>query len=113
MAQIQRMSLEEIQNIKDFTIENCFGKITWPGDSDLSSLDLDSIITIKKNQIEVYPEDTYPTDDCKHVQGTKLNKPAKIIYKCMSQIGDNYLDSGAKLRKLLYKKKCRSLHLFA
>jgi len=43
--------------VKDFSIENEFGKIEFVGETDLSQVDLYNIVTIEKGSAEVYDDE--------------------------------------------------------
>ena len=43
--------------MKDFSIENEFGKIEFVGETDLSQVDLYNIVTIEKGSAEVYDDE--------------------------------------------------------
>jgi hypothetical protein len=70
-----------LRKVKNFTIENSFGKIIFDGETDILGLNLDNLVTIKSKCIEVYPE-----DKDKPPLGEKLNKPAIMhLYKVMNK----------------------------
>ena len=76
-----RMSEEELKSVKNFTIENQFGKVIFDGYTDVLGLNLDKLVEIKKGVIEVYPE-----SENKPPLGQKLNKPAEIhLYHCIKK----------------------------
>ena len=47
LIEISRMSLIKVQNIENFSIQNQFGMIEWPGKSNLTKLNLDNLIIIE------------------------------------------------------------------
>ena len=51
------MSYEELRAVEDFKIFNSLGMIEFPGATDLTDVDLERDITIKKSSIDVYPDD--------------------------------------------------------
>jgi len=55
-------------------IKNSHGSIIFSGETDVTNLDLDDLVIIRKREVEVYP------DECqvKHPKGEKLNKQATI-----------------------------------
>lgn len=75
--QIHRMSEWELRNIRDFSISNSFGKIEWPGVTDLTEVNLEQCVNITKKQAEVYPE-SMESEGLKPEVGQKLNKNAII-----------------------------------
>lgn len=76
---LSRMTLEEIQNVENFTIENQFGKIVFLGKTDLTGVDLEKLVTIVHRNAEVYDDNDPEIKKIKPKVGEKLNKPAKII----------------------------------
>jgi len=48
------MSLQELQNVENFIIENQFGKIHFIGKTDLTDVDLAATVSIMKQEAEVY-----------------------------------------------------------
>ncbi|CAG9323542.1 unnamed protein product [Blepharisma stoltei] len=81
MIEIARMTTEEIKSIKNFTIENKFGKIVFDGETNMTGLNLDEIVEIQQNEINVYPN-----DQDKPKIGEGLNKPATIyLFNCVAK----------------------------
>ena len=78
LIQISRMTMNEIEKIENFSIENQFGKIMWPGKTNLIGMNLDLIVNISENSAEVYPDDLYPNENKKPLKGSDLNKKARI-----------------------------------
>jgi len=71
-----RMTLEEIQKVKNFQIFNEYGKVEYLEPVDLSNLNLDKIFSIEDRAILVY-------QSYKPEEGKELNKPANVhLYKC-------------------------------
>jgi len=71
---MKEMSEDELAHIQDFTVGHPdYGKITWPGETDVRNLDLDSIIKFGEGLFELYPE---PVAKPPPNQG--LNKEAEI-----------------------------------
>ena len=101
MIQISRMTLSEVEKIKNFSIKNEFGEIMWPGYTNLIGLNLDLIVNISENSAEVYPDDLYPIEDSKPIKGSGLNKKARITLNNIENIQsrenfDEYLTKMAK-----------------
>jgi hypothetical protein len=48
------MSLDELENVENFTIYNDYGEIKFEWLTNLSQLNLDQIISIDENKISVY-----------------------------------------------------------
>ena len=77
MTEIARMKTKEIKKVKDFSIWNEYGKIEWLGETDLTEINIDLWVLIKKEGVEVYPEDLF-SESAKPTRGTKLNKQCII-----------------------------------
>ena len=73
--EIVRMSLEELQNVKDFAIYNDYGKIKFPGSTNLEGLNIDDIVNIEDKLVSLYQINDQVE---KHPQGEGLNKEAVI-----------------------------------
>lgn len=58
--------------MKDFAIENEFGRIDFFGETDLTGADLAKDIVISKESFDIYEGRDMPQ------RGTKLNKPCMI-----------------------------------
>jgi nuclear pore complex protein Nup98-Nup96 len=72
IEELSRMSERELMKIRDFEIcHERFGSIKWPGFTDVRSLDLDKVVTIKQGKVHVYADSPPPLD-------TELNKNAVI-----------------------------------
>lgn len=100
LATIHKMTEEELKSVKDFTIENEYGKIIFEGETNIIGLDLDKIIRIEDKRVIVYPEDC----DIPHI-GEGLNKPAIIhLYNCFPSNKDNQ-DIQRRLEKTARKQK--------
>ena len=56
MTELGRMSLEELQNVKDFEISNEYGSILFIEPVDLTDVDLEDIVTIIRHCAEVYSD---------------------------------------------------------
>jgi len=70
IQELARMTLTQLQNVENFSIENKFGKIEWPGATDLTDLDLGELVTITARNAEVYNEEKHEKPSI----GQKLNK---------------------------------------
>ncbi|CAG9320900.1 unnamed protein product [Blepharisma stoltei] len=80
MIELARMTKDEITRVKDFTIENSYGKIIFEGETNLIGVDLDQIIKIGYREAIIYPDDS---ENQKPKVGEELNKSATImLYKC-------------------------------
>jgi nuclear pore complex protein Nup98-Nup96 len=67
------MTTYELQRVKNFSIRNPHGKVTFHGFTDVANLDLDTIVRLSKNSFEIYPDEAM-----KPPVGEKLNKAAII-----------------------------------
>lgn len=106
MTKISRMTLEQVENVEDFSIENEYGKITWPGKTNLVGINLDLLVNISSNLAEVYPDDMYPTEETKHMKGTGLNKTARITLYNIEKPVDKE-DFEQYLMKLAKEQNCK------
>jgi nuclear pore complex protein Nup98-Nup96 len=72
------MTSEELTRVNGFKIYNEFGCVYFPGETDLTDLNLDDIVNIERHNIEIY------NDNIKAPQyGQKLNRKATLtIYGC-------------------------------
>jgi len=77
---LRRMSLEQLRRVEEFEIFNEFGAISFPGQTDLTYVNLDLDVIIKNKQVEVYPEDQTCNLHPKPAVGQKLNKVALITF---------------------------------
>lgn len=77
ISELQAMSIDQLQAVKDFqVISEANGEILWPGETDLTDIDIDRIVDIGYKSATVYPN-TLPYRD-RHRRGEKLNKEAVI-----------------------------------
>ena len=77
--EICRMTLRELENVKDFTIYNEFGKIVFEGITNLCELNIDHIVNISEREITLYKNGK---SNITPEIGKGLNKPALIyMYK--------------------------------
>eukprot|EP00347_Sterkiella_histriomuscorum_P012284 403369179 len=116
MSDLSRMTLMQLQRVPDFTISNQHGSITFEGETDLTQVDLEDVVTISKRAVEVYGDDQAHLSDkaSENVQsdgtnrlsmrrsgkpplGEKLNKKAVItLYDINVKKGDS-LEEKAKI----------------
>lgn len=73
--EICRMTLKELENIKDFTIYNENGKIIFEGITNLCELNVDQIVSINPREITLYKNGK---NNITPEVGKGLNKPAII-----------------------------------
>ena len=62
--------------MENFKVWNEHGSIEWVDRTDLTNVNLADIITIQRQQVEVYDDERHATT--KPTVGKKLNKPAII-----------------------------------
>ena len=93
---IYRMTLEELENVKNFTISNEFGKIVFNEPVDLTNINLDKIVEISPGNANIYFKSSNLSPNKKI-----LNKKATItLYKIENRKEDNNND----LLSLEYQK---------
>ena len=93
---IYRMTLEELENVKNFTISNEFGKIVFNEPVDLTNINLDKIVDISPGNANIYFKSSNLSPNKKI-----LNKKATItLYKIENRKEDNNND----LLSLEYQK---------
>ena len=99
---ISKMSKKELQIIEKFSIANEFGKIEFPGFSDLTFLNLDDIINIDFKFISVYQNCEIP------IIGQKLNREA-ILYFYQFFIDEDYSQNHGEFEKYMemLEENCR------
>ena len=68
-----RMTKAELENVRDFVIENQHGRIQFLGTTDLTDVDLARDVTIKARSVDVYPDESQRPEI-----GQKLNKVAHV-----------------------------------
>ena len=73
-----KLSVYELQNIKDFCIFNQHGKVEYFGNTDLTSVNLKQDIKINHKSVELYEHGDKPD------LGQKLNKPCLITLYAMT-----------------------------
>ncbi|CAG9310134.1 unnamed protein product [Blepharisma stoltei] len=98
IIELARMTSDELKRIKNFTVENEYGKIVFEGETSVIGLDLDKLVDIKQSEVTVYPDDS---DENKPKIGEGLNKPATVyLFNCMTkkEVPDNIFVQ--KLKKL-------------
>lgn len=77
ISELHAMSIDQLQAVKDFqVISEANGEIMWPGETDLTDVNIDKIVDIGYKSATVYPN-TLPYLD-RHRRGEKLNKEAII-----------------------------------
>ena len=83
MTLIYRMTLDELENVENFSIENENGKIEFESKVNLSSLNLDSIVEIRPGIVSLYDKkNTLFTPS----PGFELNKKATIHLYNISEL---------------------------
>lgn len=75
LMDMQEMTEQELSKIRNFSIQNQFGKIVFLGETSVLSLNLNEVIEIQQDFVDVYPETSHVA---KPPIGEGLNKPAEI-----------------------------------
>jgi hypothetical protein len=105
MRNIYRMTLEELQNVDNFSIFNEYGRIDFKGKTDLTNLNIDQIVNIEEKKITVYQNgDLSYTPDV----GKGLNKPAVLrLYNCFPEGKKELTDEQRSLYTASLQKICK------
>ena len=74
-AAICQLDENQLSCIEDLAIKNPWGRIHFPGDTDIRGLNLDKIVNIEKGVIEIYPEGSV-----RPPRGQGLNKQAIFTF---------------------------------
>ena len=74
------MNFGQLTQIENLQIENEHGSILFLGPTDITSIDLGSLVTITKGNAEVYPDGAQKPNI-----GEKLNKEVQITLKNISK----------------------------
>lgn len=102
MERLQKMTLDELQHVKNFTISNEFGEVQFEGEVDVTDVDLGDVVNIAHMEVEVYDQERhksiYPP------VGEKLNRPAIITYYKVSPFEKQ--PNTPVERKIEYLQKC-------
>ncbi|KAF8794857.1 Nuclear pore complex protein Nup98-Nup96 like protein [Argiope bruennichi] len=90
--------------VKDFTVgRQGYGKVTFPGVTDVYGLNLDEIIIFGNKEINVYPD-----DEKKPPVGQGLNRKAKVILENvwpMDKTNHTLIKDPERITKMGYKEK--------
>ncbi|OMJ86068.1 hypothetical protein SteCoe_12506 [Stentor coeruleus] len=79
IMEMAKMSIENLMKIKNFTIENEYGKLVFEGETNVVKLNIAEIIQILHKEVVGYPEESKIAKPC---VGQGLNKPAELtLYK--------------------------------
>lgn len=85
LGKLQRLNEKELSSVENFTVRNEFGKIKFAEPVDLRNANIDLWVVIKKESVEIYPEDLFD-DVTKPEPGCGLNCPAYItLYHIFSK----------------------------
>ena len=103
---VYRMTLNELENVENFSIYNEWGRIDFEGVTDLTNLNLDQIVTIENKLINVYQNGEI---DFKPKIGKGLNKPAILhLFKCFpSESQKDVTDEQLSLYLASLQKICK------
>lgn len=86
------MPIEQLKFVGDFRIYNKYGEIFFPGLTDLTYVDLQTVVTIQQNSAEVYDDN----EKDKPSQGEKLNRPAIITLNNIEKQRNQTIDEREK-----------------
>ena len=101
ITDLARMSSEELRTVENFTIQNEHGSVEFPGRSDLTGLNLDKIIQIRRDSVVIYPEGCV-----KPKPGFGLNRKAKItIFNRFPKTPSQSSQFEDKLRKICLRER--------
>ena len=79
IVEMARMTVEELKKIRNFTIENQFGRLVFEGETNVLGLNIPEIIKINHKEVIGYPDDSSID---KPKIGEALNKPSILtLYK--------------------------------
>ena len=99
LAEIARLSVDEIKHIKNFCFYNQFGKILYEDDVSLYDVRLNDIFNIELGKISIYENDIV-----KPKIGEGFNKPAIItLYGVLPENNDNLDDYVKKIENLIHE----------
>lgn len=87
MFELCRMSKDNLSQVRNFAIQNEFGKVLFQNKTNLTGLNQDKIVRIHHKSIEFYPDDNEKPEI-----GEGLNKPAILTYYGFTQ-KDTYNES--------------------
>ena len=101
LISINRMSVDELKNVSNFSIYNSFGKIEYEEPVNLCYVNLDDIFTIEMGSVSVYGNKTF-----KPLNGEQFNKRATVYLYELFPIGNiNETDFILKLQQ-----KCKQFN---
>jgi hypothetical protein len=66
--------------VDNLSLRNKYGRVLWPGRSDISGFDFEKWVDIGPGWVEVYPDHLFSADHPKPKVGTKLNKTATLTF---------------------------------
>ena len=75
LVDMSKMSISDLKKIKNFTLENQYGRIVFEGETDVIGLNVDKAIRIEENIIYGYPG---IEESLKVYEDQRLNKPAIV-----------------------------------
>jgi nuclear pore complex protein Nup98-Nup96 len=68
------MPTSQLRAVRGFRVgRSGFGEITWLGETDVTNVNLDEVVSIEHGDVSIYSSETKPP------VGTKLNKHAVIV----------------------------------
>ena len=57
--EIEKMTVQQLRNVPNFTVRNQFGSVQFMGDTDITAVDLADVITISQGVCEVYDDERH------------------------------------------------------
>ena len=103
LSTLQAMSIEEIKNVNNFSIENQYGIISYKTFTNLTGLNLDQTVTIEKGMVSLFKSNNTYTP-----VGKGLNKPAIItLFDCKPKKPVPYDEFVKVLRALCETNKAK------
>ena len=77
LERLAKMPASQLRAVRGFRVGRTgYGEITWLGETDVTGVDLDSIVNIEHGDVTMYSNAEHGS---KPSVGTKLNKPALIV----------------------------------
>ncbi|OMJ96164.1 hypothetical protein SteCoe_346 [Stentor coeruleus] len=84
--EMKNMTINQLKNLSNFSIENEFGKMVFDGETNVTNLDVDDLVLIEKNCIIGYPN---CSEEQKALIDNRLDKSAVVtLYNLKSQSGN-------------------------
>mmetsp|Transcript_24080 Transcript_24080/g.23989 ORF Transcript_24080/g.23989 Transcript_24080/m.23989 type:complete len:227 (-) Transcript_24080:37-717(-) len=88
LDEMTKMTKDQLSSIKELSIQNCHGKISWTEEIDVRGINFDELVQIVPFAITVYPTEI-ERKGLKPEIGKGLNKPANISIFNLKQPGSD------------------------